>query len=162
MKRILILTFLILSSLFSCFSQDDFETSSKPSIFESITDNSDETKGVVVLTQDPRIKDLVMRKKAKDMKNISFLTTTGFRVQVFSSNEQRIARPKAYDIEKRIKQKMPELPVYVSYLSPFWKVRVGDCISMVEAQKLRDDLKRDLPEFQHETYIVKDQVLTPE
>lgn len=162
MKRILLIGIVILTSVISCFTQDGSGGANAPTIFETITDNSDHTKGTVILTQDSRIKQLVLRKKEKDMKNISYLTTTGFRVQVFSSNEQRTSRARAYEIEKRIKEKLPELPVYVSYLSPFWKVRVGDCLTMVEAQKLRDDLKRVLPEFQHETYIVKDQILTPE
>lgn len=162
MRNLLVIGALMVLSAFSCFAQDEVEITSKPTIFETITDNSDKSKGVVVLTQDDRIVDLVMRKKEKDMKNKSYLTTTGFRVQVFSSNELRTARAQAYEVEKRIKDKLPELPVYVSYISPFWKVRVGDCLSMIEAQKLRDDLKISLPGFQQETYIVKDQVLTPE
>jgi hypothetical protein len=32
----------------------------------------------------------------------------------------------------------------------------------MEAQTLRNDLKEQFPEFQRETYIVKDQVLVPE
>jgi hypothetical protein len=150
---------------FSCFAQQEEPeviAPPKPSIFETLTDNADKSKGTVILTQDDRIKDLVLRKKEKDIKNKSFATTPGFRVQVFSSNEQKTAKTQAYKIEEKIKEKFPEMAVYVSYFSPFWKVRVGDCLSNVEAQDLRDDLKKEFPEYQQETYIVKDQVLVPE
>lgn len=166
MRKVFIISLLgTLLQSFSCFAQqEDPEVVAppKPTIFETLTDNTDKTKGTVILTQDDRIKELVLRKKEKDIKNKSFATTPGFRVQVFSSNEQRTAKTQAYKIEEAMKEKFPELSVYVSYFSPFWKVRVGDCLSNAEAQNLRDELKKEFPEYQQETYIVKDQVLVPE
>lgn len=145
-----------------CFAQDEQSESAKPTIFETLTDNSDASKGVVILHQDERIKELVYRKKENDLKNMTFSTAAGFRVQVYSSNEQRTAKANAYKTEEKIKEKFPDLSVYVSYLSPFWKVRVGDCVSNMEAQELRNQMKKEFPELQQETYIVKDQVLVPE
>ena len=54
---------------------------------------------------------------------------------------------------------MPNLPVYVTYTSPFWKVRVGNCVTHDEAQTLRQFLIENFPEFQTETYIVPDQIV---
>jgi len=146
----------------ACFAEEQQSESVRPTIFETLTDNSDLSKGVVTLHQDEKIKALVYRKKENDMKNKTFATASGFRVQVFSSNESRTGKANAYKTEEKIKERFPEMNVYVSYLSPFWKVRVGDCSSNAEAQELRNQLKKEFPELQQETYIVKDQVLVPE
>lgn len=137
------------------------ELEAPATIFDLLLDNTDSKKGVVILNQDAKIKYLVYKKKSLDAKkNLS--TQPGFRVQIFSSNEQRTSKSDAYQALKKIEDKFPEMTVYVSYYSPFWKVRVGDCISTAEAQVLRDQIKKEFPEFQHETYIVKDQILLPE
>jgi hypothetical protein len=86
-------------------------------------------------------------------------TQRGFRVQLFSSNNAQRARGDAFNVEKTILDKMPNLPVYVTYTSPFWKVRVGNCTTHAEAQTLRQYLIENFPEFQTETYIVPDQIV---
>ncbi len=162
-KQLTFLFFLLLMHIQWGFAQQALgELDAELTIFEKLTENSDTSKGQIILTQDERIKTLVLEKKERDSRNKSFMTTSGFRVQVFSSNEQRTAKPQAYKTEEKIKDRFPELTVYVSYMSPFWKVRVGDCLSMTEAQRLRDDLKKALPELQQEIYIVKEQILAPE
>ncbi|MDR3706155.1 MAG: SPOR domain-containing protein [Paludibacteraceae bacterium] len=145
-----------------CFAEEQQSESARPTIFETLTDNSDLSKGVVTLHQDEKIKELVYRKKESDAKSKTFATAAGFRVQVFSSNESHTGKANAYKTEEKIKERFPEMTVYVSYLSPFWKVRVGDCLSNAEAQGLRDQIKKEFPELQQEIYIVKDQVLVPE
>lgn len=146
-----------------CYAQDveQPEVEAQPTIFDKLLDNTDSKKGVVILNQNEKIKNLVYKKKALSVKK-NMSTQPGFRVQIFSSNEQRTSKADAYEAEKKILSKFPELTVYVSYYSPFWKVRVGDCISTAEAQVLRDQIKKEFPEFQSETYIVKDQILLPE
>ncbi|MBN1463149.1 MAG: SPOR domain-containing protein [Paludibacteraceae bacterium] len=166
MSRFYILfLFIALFNSICCFSQQQDEVESKlikPTIFETLTNNVDSNEGTVILTQDDRIKQLVFKKKEKALNTKLLATTSGFRVQVFSSNEQKTAKVQAYKIEERIKEKFPEMAVYVSYLSPFWKVRIGDCVTTVEANSLRDEIKREFPEYQQETYIVKDQILMME
>lgn len=134
----------------------------KQTIFDKLSDNSDQSKGVIVIHQDDKIKNLLYRKKDPDVKSKTYSTQPGYRVQIFSSNEQRTAKADAYKAEAMIKEKLPDMTVYVTYFSPFWKVRVGDCVSTAEAQALREELKKTIPEFKQETYIVKDQVLIPE
>lgn len=138
------------------------EVINRPTIFDVLTDNSNPKKGIVVINQDPKIKDLIYKKKELDAKNKTFSTQPGFRVQIFSSNEQRTAKANAYKAEEKIKEKFPDMTVYVAYYSPFWKVRVGDCINTTEAQALREQIKAEFPDYGQETYIVKDQILVPE
>ena len=83
----------------------------------------------------------------------------GFRVQLFSSNNARTARDAAFKVEKTIREKLPHMAVYVTYTSPFWRVRVGNCPTHDDAQRLRQYLIEQLPQLSTETYIVPDQIL---
>ncbi len=82
----------------------------------------------------------------------------GYRVQVFSSNRQRTAKDEAFGLEKRIQETDLHTSVYVLYTPPFWKVRLGDFRTQEEAQILKTELLRRLPELQGDTYIVRDQI----
>lgn len=88
-------------------------------------------------------------------------TAQGYRVQVFSSNTQRTAKTDAFRIERQIKEAFPDANVYVNYISPFWKVRVGDFLSHEEAQRFRQELTEAFPQFKSETYIVREQIFLP-
>lgn len=141
-------------------------------VLSELTDNSDPSKGSVTIRQDPRIEELMEKRKDiqppasnRNSTTGSFTTNvrsgTGYRVQVFSSNAQRQAKDQAYAVQSNIKNKFPQLPVYVSYTSPFWKVRIGDCQTMEEAQQLRVNVRKAFPEFQQETYVVRDKIFLP-
>lgn len=145
-----ILCILVFTGLLSAQDVSD----KKQSIFASLTSADTTTGAKVKLYEDKRIEQLVNYKKI----SIITETTGGYRVQVFSSNTQRTAKAEAFKIEKQIKDIFPEQPVYVNYISPFWKVRVGDFKSMQEAQKFRIELIEAFPELKSETYTVKDQV----
>ena len=56
----------------------------------------------------------------------------GYRVQVYSSNQQQTAKAEALELETRLKDKITQT-IYVQYLPPFWKVRLGDFRSYDEA-----------------------------
>ncbi len=85
----------------------------------------------------------------------------GYRVQVFSGND-RTAKTTAYKIEERIRSRQPNYTVYVSFASPFWKVRIGDCVTSEEAQLLRNEVRKAFPEYSNETYVVREQIFIPE
>lgn len=153
MKRIFLFVILALSSV-SVFSQNEAD------IFESLSDQTDVSKGKVKITQDERLKLVVAEKKMRDAEARPYTLRQGFRVQIFSSNEQRMAKAKAYQVETIMHERLPQYLVYVSYVSPFWKVRVGDCITRSSAKRLCDEVRKALPEYK-ETYIVPDQVRVP-
>ncbi|MBO7338425.1 MAG: SPOR domain-containing protein [Paludibacteraceae bacterium] len=92
--------------------------------------------------------------------NLPKKTVEGYRVQIFSSN-QKTAKAEAYKAAQSAKAAFPEIGVYASYKTPFWKVRVGDFETSAEAQELKDNLKHALPEYAGEIYVVKDKVKVP-
>lgn len=81
----------------------------------------------------------------------------GFRVQVYSSNHPHRGKAEALLIEQRIQQAI-NVPVYVIYASPSWKVRLGDFLTEQQAAEFRDMFKGVFPDLADYTYIVRDQV----
>ena len=79
-----------------------------------------------------------------------------FRVQIFSSNRGTSARERAFEIKDILVTKHPKLvdEIYITYTSPFWKVRIGNCETNAKAQELRQWIIAEFPEFTTETYIV--------
>jgi len=154
----LIITFLIFVGTLS--AQQNAE-SKQQTIFESLSTPDSVSKATVKLHQDKRIENLVVGRTritttvsgSRETKTVS-----GFRVQVFSSNTQRTAKNEAFRKESQIKEEFPDLPVYVNYSSPFWKVRVGDFRTQAQAHACRAELIAAFPGIRSETYIVKEQV----
>ena len=81
----------------------------------------------------------------------------GYRVQIYSSNNQQTAKMEAILLEKEMLEKL-DVPIYVTYTPPFWKVRIGDFASYEEAQEFKNSFIRDFPELLGDTYVVRDQV----
>lgn len=81
----------------------------------------------------------------------------GYRVQVYSSNQQQTAKAEALELETRLKDKINQT-IYVQYLPPFWKVRLGDFRSYDDAKEYRKLFVQQYPELMGDTYIVRDKV----
>ena len=81
----------------------------------------------------------------------------GFRVQIYSSNHPQRGKSEALLLEQRVRQSL-NVPVYVIYASPSWKVRLGDFLTEQDAMGLRDMIKELFPDLADYTYIVRDQV----
>ena len=128
---------------------------------KSLTDNS-KSNGKIELNLDERIATLVEKCQAYARENVKMNQVAGWRVQMFSSNQQGTSKTQAEAVKEQVEARYGNLPVYVTWQSPFWKVRVGDCTSNVEAQSLREALKESFPEMASEIYIVKDKVNVPE
>ena len=82
----------------------------------------------------------------------------GYRVQIYSSNQQQSAKGEALDLETRLKDKINQT-LYVQYLPPFWKVRVGDFRTYDEAKEYKKLFVQQFPDLMGDTYIVRDKIL---
>lgn len=81
----------------------------------------------------------------------------GWRVQIYSSNNQLIAKQEAEDLKARLENELQQ-PIYIDFLQPFWKVRVGNFLTVEEAKAYRNEMVAQFPELQAESYPVKDQI----
>jgi len=81
----------------------------------------------------------------------------GYRVQVYSSNQQQSAKAEALDLEEKLKLKV-NMTIYVQYLPPFWKVRIGDFRTYDEAKEYKKTFVQIFPDLTGDTYIVRDKI----
>ena len=81
----------------------------------------------------------------------------GYRVQIYSSNQQQTAKAEALELETKLKAKVNQT-IYVQYLPPFWKVRLGDFRSYDDAREYKKLFIEQFPEMMGDTYIVRDKI----
>ena len=151
---ILLFSFFFVVSL----TAQEADNQAKQTIFDALATVDSASKATVKMYQDEKIALAVVNRKATSEVQ-STQTTSGYRVQVFSSNAQRTAKADAFKIEKTLREEFPDFPVYLNYTSPFWKVRVGDFKTYKEAQEFRSILIDAFPNLRSETYTVKDTVI---
>ena len=81
----------------------------------------------------------------------------GYRVQIYSSNQQQYAKAEALELEAKLKEKVGHT-IYVQYLPPFWKVRIGDFRTADEAKEYKKQFVEQFPNMTGVTYIVRDKI----
>lgn len=69
---------------------------------------------------------------------------SGFRIVIFSNNGQ-YAGDNAEEVLTKFRENFPHINAYLVYESPYFKVSVGDCLSMEEAQILMAELQPHYP-----------------
>lgn len=74
---------------------------------------------------------------------------SGYRVQVFLGD-----RKMAEESKRAFLLSNPDMPAYLSWLAPNWRLRIGDCPTRLEAERLQRDLRANYPGC----YIVPDQI----
>ncbi len=80
----------------------------------------------------------------------------GYRLRIFFDSSQN-AREKAEALLSEFKLKYPEIPAYISFDSPFFKLAVGDCRNKSEALALKKIISNDYPS----AFIIKDKINYP-
>lgn len=81
----------------------------------------------------------------------------GYRVQIYSSNRQQTAKAEALQLEKDLADRV-SVSVYVLYMPPFWKVRLGDFRTYEEATQCKAQMTAQFPDKQGDIYIVRDKI----
>ena len=144
---------LVASGFFSVSAQEPVPGKGE-TIFDKL-EKPESGKGTVSVKQSEKLKMLVGSRKTGANVEIedekAFLRAQGYRTQVFSGNNK----------EKEIKELFPEVPTYVTYNAPFWKLRVGDFLSHEEAYHMMRQLMDAFPAYAKEMYIVKEEIKIP-
>lgn len=84
--------------------------------------------------------------------------TVGFRVQVYADSNQRVAKGEARQRERAVGRRFPSMMTYVAYVSPYWRLRVGDFRTQAEAEKAAADIRRAFPSYAKEVRVVRDRI----
>ncbi len=125
----------------------------RPKIVEYIERNSD-VRIIQKACIDSLIKKYLSQEEEKD--ETKTFGRFGYRVQVFSSNNQRVAKKKSEEVRNKLRTAFPGIGVYRTFRSPFWKVRVGSFNSREDAQAFCKRIKRKFPELSRTSYVVRE------
>lgn len=133
----------------------------------SILEHLQET-GRISIAQDDRLSNLLghsldVRRNVKTMRGeyTDRIVSAGFRIRVFSGNNQNESKKIAYDLGMEIGEKFPELETYVVFRTPNWRLTVGNFRTSEEAHAALCELKKEFPVWGREMFIIKDEIELP-
>jgi len=117
------------------------------SIAQTMTSGNGDTGNTVVIHMDSRLA-AITAKRHKNSPTGTISPGQGFRVQIYNGYDRKAAISTKVDFMRRY----PSIPTYMTYISPQFRVKVGDFKTRVDAQKLN----HELIQFYNPTMIVPD------
>ena len=110
-------------------------------------------EGSVQIIQDPGIEQLVQKhiRVNETRKGIP-----GFRVQIFFDSGTK-SKIKATSVCNKFRVRHPQTGIYLTFISPNYKVRVGDFRTRLDAFRFLQQIERNYPN----AYVVTDQIKLP-
>jgi hypothetical protein len=108
----------------------------------------------IVVRKDPRL-DVLTQKQVQINKRSSMLNANGqykgFRIQVVSTTN----REQALNVKSELLAKFPSEKTYLTFQSPYFKVRFGNYLKRDDAEKMRKQLNKLYP---NGAFIVEDAI----
>lgn len=124
----------------------------------SVTQSNSITQLLKPAQQQPDEADIDESETEDRQTPASTLKAIGYRVQVFSDNNPRTAKNEARRKQRSIAERFPHYRTYVTYTSPYWRLKVGDFRSQSEAQAAANELRQEFPAYSKEIRVVRDRV----
>ena len=115
--------------------------------------------GNAVVIQDPAIDTLLQ--KHVEMNEALLLNTDnyaidGYRIQIFEESGNK-SSTRAREVMAEFSTKYPDIPVYLTWQAPNFKVRVGDFETRMKAEGFLNKIKRTYPI----AWVIKDKIKFP-
>ena len=112
-----------------------------------------QSSGSMNINQDSRIDDLIAKQRRLYAVDSSF---NGYRIHIFMEigNE---ALKHAEEVKSQFEKAFPDIPVYLTYAEPYFRLRAGDFRNRVEAER---SLRRIKPRFK-EAFVTADMIYRP-
>lgn len=152
-KKYILLAMIIIASV--CVAQEP------SNIISDYIENS--SGGKVQITQPDGLKKRLVPKKSSEVYSEGEVNSyVGYRIQVFSDNNQRTAKGQAEARKNKIMEKFPDLKVYLLFKAPSWRVRVGDFKTRGEAEQVMIEIRDEFPTYASEITVVMDNINLPE
>jgi hypothetical protein len=109
--------------------------------------------GQLILNQDPRVDELVRRHIELNEK---MLGIPGFRIQIFfaSGND---SKDRANAVRTEALKSHNQQPVYILFEAPYYKVRMGDFRTRLDAERALQSIRLSFPG----AFIVEDLIQNP-
>ena len=112
-----------------------------------------QNEGYVILEQDQRIEQLIQRQR--DI-HAADSTIDGFRIQIFMESGNDAVEMATVTMEE-FKEKYPEIPIYLVFGQPYYRLRVGDFRTRLEAEKAFQKLSREYKK----AFVTSDRIQLP-
>lgn len=110
--------------------------------------------GELRIIQDPRVDTLLSKHLYLNEQNPGI---EGWRIQIFFE-AGNFSKTQAIEAKAEFVSKYPELRNYLIFQEPYYKVRIGDYRTKIEAEKIREEIIGDYPN----AFVVKDEINFPE
>ncbi len=110
-------------------------------------------KGELRVIQDPRV-DTLMAKYASV--NEIHPVINGWRIEVFFE-AGNYSKKLAMEAKAKFVENHPEVPSYLIFQQPYYKVRVGDYRTKMEAERFLHQIEQDYPQ----AFVVSDEINFP-
>ena len=109
--------------------------------------------GSLNVNQDSRIESLISKQRQLYELDSSF---SGYRIHIFMEigNE---ALKHAEEVKKQFEKAVSDIPIYLTYAEPYFRLRAGNFRNRVEAEKC---LRRIKPKFK-EAFVTADMIYRP-
>ena len=125
-------------------------------------------QGNVTVYQDEAIKGILSKPAPVNLPvfssadgSVQYVKLRGYKIQVFSGNDQRKSRDEAYYKQRLINDSFSDLETVVFFNSPRWILRAGNFKTREEANEVMNEMRRQFPGFGKEMYIISDTVKIP-
>ena len=110
-------------------------------------------KGEVNIYADSRINELV--ELHKDY-NEAFPVLNGYRIQLFMETGNN-ALEHAETVKEEFEERYDEVPAYITFGEPYYRVRIGDFRTRLEAQQFLEKINRKYPN----AWVIQDKINLP-
>ena len=135
----------------SLFAQIETKLNSSQNIFVKVQETGN---AEVVIFQDMRINDLVYNHIERNKREGGI---SGYRIRIYADLGSG-AREQSQSTKARFYELFPEIPIYREYVSPYFRVLVGDYRNRVDALKDFNQIKK----YFRSAFIVPDKINYPE
>ena len=119
-------------------------------IFAATTIVANAQQGNVVIKTDPRVDSLITMHVAY---NQAYPFIEGFRIQLYKDSGND-ALDAAHDIMDKFHEDFPDIPAYLGFQEPYYRVRVGDFRTRLEALEQLEKIKRKF----RNVWVIKDYI----
>jgi len=108
----------------------------------------------VIINSDPRIEQLLDLHIAY---NNEFPFIDGYRIQLMMQSGNN-ALEQADEIKKEFEEVYPQIDTYVTFREPYYRLRVGDFRTRLEAMEFLENIRRKYPQ----AWVIKDKIAFPD
>ncbi len=112
-----------------------------------------QSRGSVHIDQDSRIESLIAKQRSLYKMDSSL---KGYRIHIFMEIGNDALRH-AQETKAQFEHAFPDIPIYLTYSEPYFRLRAGDFRNRVEAEKC---LRRIKPRFK-EAFVTADRIYRP-